>query len=284
MAMRTRRPSRATASGRLSSLIGAFSYSECMRKGVADSSIDLRTALVGFSLFLLIGATAAMFGPTIPTFRSTFHVTAAAAGLLLGGHFAGSVVGTLSPSFLPRRLRAPRVLTAASTLCFALGCLTISSAPAWPVPVVGAVVEGAGWGGLVIVFNALFASGFGRRSATMLTLLNAVYGIGAILGPASVGLLAAGGFRVPFLVVAAAALALLPFGLALPAEEAIPAPDEERQSPDSVMLGPLAAFVAAFFLYGGLEAGIGAWVPRHRVARALSVAAAAATTALFGTS
>lgn len=256
-----------------------------MRQDVATPSLPRLAALVGCALFLLIGATTAIFGPTIPSFRSTFHLTASAAGLLLSGHFAGSLLGTLSPSFLPRRFRAPRPLAGASTLCFALGCLAISSALTWPMAVAGAVVEGTGWGGLVIAFNALFATGFGPRSPTMLTLLNAVFGVGAMFGPAGVGLLAGGNFRLPFLTVAAAALVLLPLGLTLPREELVPAPLHARGTDSlAVLMRPLAWFMVAFFLYGGLEAGMGAWETTQLVATGSSVAAAATITALFWTS
>jgi fucose permease len=118
----------------------------------------------------------------------------------------------------------------------------------------------------------------------MLTLLNAVYGVGAILGPAGVGLLAAGGFRLPFLLVTGAALALLPLGLALSGDAPASAPAEYPTPAVSVFLRPLVVFMVAFFLYGGLEAGIGAWEPTHLVATGLSVAGAATITSLFWTS
>jgi fucose permease len=248
----------------------------------AAGSVSAQAAATGLALFVVIGATVAMFGPTIPAFRSTFHLTAAAAGLLLSGHFAGSLVGTLAPSILPHRYRGPRRVACAATLCFALGCLMIGAAPGWPVAVVGAAVEGAGWGGLVIAFNALFSSGFGAASATMLTLLNAVYGVGAILGPAGVALFAARSFRGPFLAAAVAALVLVPAGLALPREEALPVDDRvEGHGTGTVCHGLLATFMVAFFLYGGLEVGMGAWQTTHLVAIGFSVAAAATITSLF---
>lgn len=246
-------------------------------------SVSPRGAAAGFGLFMVIGATVAMFGPTIPAFRATFHLSAAAAGLLLSGHFAGSLLGTLSPGVLPQRWRGPRRVACSATLFFALGCLMIGAAPVWPVALGGAAVEGMGWGGLVIALNALFSSGFGAGSATMLTLLNAVYGIGAILGPAGVALFATGSFRGPFLTAAVAALLLLPAGLTLPREERFPAAGPaERAGP--VSRGLLAAFVAAFFLYGGLESGVGTWEATHLVTIGLSVTAAASLTSLFWTS
>jgi fucose permease len=50
------------------------------------------------------------------------------------------------------------------------------------------------------------------------------------------------------------------------------------------LLWPLAAFLVAFFLYGGLESGIGAWEPTQLVATGLSPSAAATVTSLFWTS
>jgi fucose permease len=247
-----------------------------------DSSVKRPAALAGFALFILIGATVAMFGPTIPAFRATFHISAAAAGLLISGHFAGSLVGTLGPGFLPQRFRTPRRVSLVSTLGFALGCLVIGTAPVFPAAVAGAVIEGAGWGGIVIALNTLFASGFGTRSPAMLTLLNALYGVGAIIGPVAVGVLAGGSFRGPYLTAAAIALLLLPACLTLPGRA------EERRDTGRASTGaalwPLAAFLVAFFLYGGLEGGIGAWEPTQLVATGLSPAAAATVTSLFWTS
>jgi len=70
-------------------------------------------------------------------------------------------------------------MTFISICLLAAGCLVIGAAPGWPVAAGAAVVEGAGWGTLVIIFNTLFASGFGARSAAVLTLLNAVFGLGS---------------------------------------------------------------------------------------------------------
>lgn len=230
---------------------------------------------------MLIGATAALYGPTIPAFRATFHITAATAGLLLSGHFAGSLAGTLGPSFLPARYRSPRLVATAGLLPFALGCALIAAAPTFPVAVGGALVEGAGWGALVIAFNSLFAAGYGERSTAMLTLLNATYGIGAIAAPAGVGLFTAGSFRPPFLAVAVLALLFLPLFRVLPgARPAIESGVRDAASLP-IRLPLLITFIAAFFLYGGLEGGIAAWEPTHLVAAGLSVSAAAGVTSLF---
>jgi FHS family glucose/mannose:H+ symporter-like MFS transporter len=261
---------------------GRIESNRIILQNTSTPNLSRGSGLAGFALFLLIGATAAMYGPTIPAFRSTFHVTAATAGLLLSGHFAGSLAGTLTPGLVARRFRAPRLVAAVSMVCFALGCLCIAAAPGWPVAVAGAVIEGAGWGGLVIVFNALFTSGFGSRSPAALTLLNALYGVGAIIGPAGVGLLAGGQFRGPFLTAAVAALVLLPVTLALPNSDLENrASGEAHVQPIANLPLLLAAFMAAFFLYGGLEGGISAWEATHLVATGLSAAAAATITSLF---
>jgi hypothetical protein len=63
----------------------------------AAGSVSAQAAATGLALFVVIGATVAMFGPTIPAFRSTFHLTAAAAGLLLSGP-ASCLIGTVGPA------------------------------------------------------------------------------------------------------------------------------------------------------------------------------------------
>jgi len=242
--------------------------------------LSRRSALTGFVLFVLIGVVASSFGPIVPSFRSTFHVSAATAGLLLSGHFAGAVLGVLSPVLVPARHQSPRLMTFISICLLAAGCLVIGAAPGWPVAAGAAVVEGAGWGTLVIIFNTLFASGFGARSAAVLTLLNAVFGLGSILGPASVGLIFQGNYRPPFITAGLIAFVLLPLAFTLPvAATSVPRAEKEVRSTGLPLL--LAFFMAAFFLLGGLEAGIGAWEPTHLIFTGLSAASAATVASFF---
>jgi MFS transporter, FHS family, glucose/mannose:H+ symporter len=230
---------------------------------------------------VLIGAAGASFGPILPSFRSTFGLSAAIGGLLLSGHYTGAVIGILSPNVLRGRMRSTRALAIGGTTVFAAGCLVIGVSPAPWTALLGAVIEGAGWGALVICFNSLFAAGFGERSPAMLTLLNATFGVGSIAGPAAVGLLFGGHFRPPFIAAALLAVLALTLTPALPGA-AIAAPDDAAPGLRIHGYAPaLALFVVLFFLLGGTEGGVSAWMATNLVATGMSVTRAATITSLF---
>src|SRR5206468_9227961 len=100
----------------------------------------------------------------------------------------------------------------------------------------------------------------------------------------AVGVLAGGSFRGPYLTAAAIALLLLPASLTLPGRDAEDEHLDDGRRSTGTAIWPLAAFLVAFFLYGGLEGGIGAWEPTQLVATGLSPAVAATVTSLFWTS
>jgi fucose permease len=243
--------------------------------------LSRRSAFTGYVLFALIGAVSASYGSIVASFRDTFHVSAATAALLLSGHFAGAVLGVLSPALIPLKYQAPRRTTAISMCLLAVGCLAVGAAPYWQVAVGGALLEGAGWGTLVIIFNTLFATGFGRRSASILLLLNALFGVGSIIGPASVGLILQGHYRPPYLTVAVLAITLLPLAYTLPNTTPSSAAGDEEVRLRTGIPRLLAVFAAAFFLMGGLEGGITAWEPTHLIYTGLSAASAATVASFF---
>ena len=92
----------------------------------------------------------------------------------------------------------------------ALGAGLFAISPQWPMALAASLITGFGSGGIDYGLNRLFATGFGRRSAAMLNLLNAHFGVGAVVGPALIG--AVGAARFPWLFggVATASLLLIP--------------------------------------------------------------------------
>ncbi|OMI37264.1 MFS transporter, partial [Streptomyces sparsogenes] len=163
--------------------------------------------------FILIGALQALYGPAIPAFRDEFGLTPSTAGLGLSAHFLGGVAGVLVFDRLFGRADAGRIgnrkLLGGSYLLMAVGAAGFALAPAWPAALAMALVAGLGFGGIDYGLNQLFAVGFGRRSTAMLNVLNAHFGIGAILGPALIGLVGADRYTAVFLGFAALTLPLL---------------------------------------------------------------------------
>ncbi|WP_329269286.1 MFS transporter [Streptomyces sp. NBC_01451] len=218
--------------------------------------------------FVLIGALQALYGPAIPAFRDEFGLSPSAAGLGLSAHFIGGVTGVLLFDRLYGRLGNRQIL-GVSYLLMAAGAAGFALAPNWPAALATALLAGLGFGGIDYGLNQLFAVGFGNRSTAMLNILNAHFGVGAILGPALIGVIGSEHYPAVFLGFA---LANLPLLLCLKGvRDRTPpsgtAAETEAGGGGSVLgrsLGSvLTAFVALYVLHIGIEAGVGGWEPTH---------------------
>lgn len=216
--------------------------------------------------FMLIGVLQALYGPAIPAFRAEFGLSPSAAGLGLSVHFVGGVAGVLLFDRLYGRIGNRRIL-GASYLLMAVGAAGFALAPNWPAALAMALLAGLGFGGIDYGLNQLFAVGFGHRSTAMLNILNAHFGIGAILGPALIGVVGAAHYPAVFLVFA---LANLPLLLCLRGvRDRAPQPSGTGGEPygGQVLVrslgSVLAVFVALYVLHVGIEAGVGGWEPTH---------------------
>jgi fucose permease len=148
------------------------------------------------------------------------------------------------------------------------------------VALAAAFLGGLGFGGIDYGLNQLFAVGFGKKSTAMLNVLNAHFGIGAVLGPAVVAWLGPDDYAYAFAgcAVLAAALALTTNGIRT--KEAAGVPSEAP----SVKLGPspiLIGFIALYILNVAVEAGIGGWEPTHLETVGYSATVAASATSVY---
>ncbi|MCC9307405.1 MFS transporter [Kitasatospora sp. RB6PN24] len=251
------------------------------RRPADDTRVFNRTAVVAScAAFVLIGALQAFYGPAIPGLRSKFALTPAAAGLALSAHFVGGVAGVLLFDRVYGRVSNRRVL-AASHLLMALGATGFALAPSWPPALGAALLAGLGFGGIDYGLNRLFAVGFGQRSTAMLNVLNAHFGIGAILGPALVGVVGAHRYPAVFLAFAVAclplALCLRGVGDTARAAEA-PGPVDVR---NRSLAAVLAVFVLLYVLHVGVEAGVGGWEPTHLETIGYATGLAATATSVY---
>ncbi|WP_307167722.1 MFS transporter [Streptomyces rishiriensis] len=254
---------------------------------------------------MLIGALQALYGPAIPALREDFGLSPSTAGLGLSAHFVGGVAGVLLFDRLYGRTGNRRIL-AASYLLMAVGAAGFAVAPNWPLALTAALLAGFGFGGIDYGLNQLFAVGFGHRSTAMLNVLNAHFGIGAILGPAVIGVVGAEHYPVVFLVFALANLPLLfclrgvrdsPPPLPQPQQKSQPSqPSQSSQSSQNPRLlvaggattpaaralwSVLAVFVTLYVLHVGIEAGVGGWEPTHLETVGHSAGVAATATSVY---
>ncbi|WP_406192674.1 MFS transporter [Kitasatospora sp. NBC_01560] len=254
----------------------------------SDRSFSTPAIVASCVGFVLIGALQSLYGPALPALRQDFGLSPSGAGLALSAHFVGGVTGVLAFDRAFGRI-GNRALLGTSYALMALGSVAFALSPSWPPALLGALVTGFGFGGIDYGLNQLFATGFGRRSPAMLNVLNAHFGIGAIAGPALIGLF--GADRYPSVFTAFAVLAAL---LLIPlrgVRDRTPtatggAPDDSdpavRTTGAARRTAPLlAVFVVLYVLHVAVEAGVGGWEPTHLEAVGYSTTLAASATSVY---
>ncbi|MFI8081508.1 MFS transporter [Kitasatospora sp. NPDC086009] len=237
--------------------------------------------------FVLIGALQSLYGPALPALRQEFGLSPSGAGLALSAHFIGGVTGVLAFDRAFGRI-GNRALLRASYALMALGSVAFAFSPSWPLALLGALVTGLGFGGLDYGLNQLFATGFGRRSPAMLNILNAHFGIGAIAGPALIGLLGADRYPAVFTGCAVLAAALL-IPLTGVRDRTTGTDHDPAEQTTDRSTGPrgrrtaalLTAFVVLYVLHVAVEAGVGGWEPTHLETVGYSAALAASATSVY---
>ncbi|MFI1707520.1 MFS transporter [Streptomyces griseoruber] len=232
--------------------------------------------------FALMGALQAFYGPAIPALRGEFDLSPSTAGLALSAHFVGGVAGVLLFDRLYGRIGNRRLL-GSSYLLMAAGAAGFALAPDWATALAAALLAGLGAGGVDYGLNQLFAVGFGNRSTAMLNILNAHFGVGAILGPALIGAVGADRYPAVFL---AFALVTLPLLLCLRGvrDHVPPHPGDTPDGPAPArraLRSVLAVFVALYVLHVGIEAGVGGWEPTHLETVGYGAGLAATATSVY---
>jgi FHS family glucose/mannose:H+ symporter-like MFS transporter len=251
----------------------------------------------------LAGAIDAAYGPLLRPVTHRFGVSLPVAGTLISINFAGALTGTVCA--LAGFSRAPRRPIAAFALgMLGLGCLAIAVARAWPALTIGVFLTGTGFGAADFSINQLGARTSARGRAARLTLLNAAFGAGAVLGPAAVGALGGRALSLGFAVAAAVAwlmaAGVLGISTAAPApgaadggpERAADGADRGTERAADTAGGPakrraarpyraVAVVALAYLLYVSCESGVAGWIPAHLVALGYSPRLATAATSGF---
>lgn len=132
----------------------------------------------GVATFVMMGAGQSLYGPALPAFSRIFSVNLAEAGVLVSAHWVGCFIG-VGFMYLKGALVTPRHALAG----MALGAAIVATLAGWWVTIAGAVVFGAGYGMSTAVFNPRVLRAFGTFGPSMLSMLNATFGVGAIAAP-----------------------------------------------------------------------------------------------------
>lgn len=220
---------------------------------------------MGFLAFFLFGLIQAGYGPLFPQLGREYAVNVTTVGAVSSLHFVGAAIGTvlLGPLLLALSLRSSLMVAG---IGLAAGLLGVAFAPTWATLLAGAGVSGLAFGMLSAGFNLAFAElGPGPSN-----LVNGLFGVGSVVSPLMMALLAQASHRPPF-VLMAVLTALLALGVRLlwPKPPALPPVEVPTDAPTPGLLAAptsrrvLALFGLCFFLYVGVEAGFGTWATTY---------------------
>jgi MFS transporter, FHS family, glucose/mannose:H+ symporter len=230
---------------------------------------------------MMIGVLTSFFGPLLPYLEIRFGVSRTTAGSVLGADFGGSLAG-VSWAIWGARGLAPRNRLLIALAAVIVGTSGVAAASQWWLVLTGVTVAGAGFGILDFSLNRLFAEVFDHGRGAMLNLLNALFGVGAVIGPLLVAALARHHLSWLFAGTAVTAFALAPLiarvGTISPATSTAP---ETALIPWRQLSRRAWLFTAAYVLYLGVEGGVSGWAPTHLKALGYSPTFADATTSAF---
>jgi fucose permease len=214
--------------------------------------------------FVSLGLPDGLLGVAWPSIRASFRLELDALGALLVAATTGYVASSFSSGHLLGRLNLGTVLAVSCGLT-AAALLGYASTPSWLAMLALGAVLGLGSGAIDAALNTYVASRHGPR---MLNWLHACFGAGAASGPLIMTAVLESGssWRRGYAIVGLAQLALagcfvLTFrswprtdGAGREAEKSRSATTASTLRVPGAWLG-----IAAFFVYSGVEASIGAW-------------------------
>lgn len=146
-----------------------------MGKFIKDNFLLFTASVLSF---ILMGGGQAMMGPALPEFRSLFGLSIAAASTIVTAQWVGALIGVIFLYFAPRR---DWLRPAFGLLTIGAGLMALS--PGWPLTIFGSFCFGAGYGATLALANSRLLAAFGSYGPSMISLVNALFGGGAILSP-----------------------------------------------------------------------------------------------------
>ena len=233
-----------------------------------------RAAFAGATtIFVVCGTTASLYGPLLVTFAHHFRVSLPAAGAVVSVHFVGALCGVPAAWAALKRYPARAVLTGALAT-MALGAAGAALARGFDELLAGVIVIGLGFGGMDLSLNSLLVRAPEVGRAHRLSVANAGYGIGSIVGPLLVIVARPAHYPLLFAAVGVAALLLTA------STGGVGAPRMARAHPSArhpQRRAALSVFVAAYILYVATESSAATWIaPQlHRVGYSQSTGAIA---------
>ena len=230
---------------------------------------------------IVFGMISSLFGPLLVTLAHRFNLSLPAAGVVLSVYFVGAFFGVPIGWFAMKRFTGAAVLSA-TLLITAVGACGVALSTKWPLFLASVLLLGLGFGGVDFSLISLLvrtrSSGRGRR----LSVTNAGYGLGAVIGPLLVVIVRPHNYRLLYVAIAIA-IVVLTFGnrgLIAP-----PLTVEHRRSELVVNRAQrrsiLGTFIVAYVLYVATETTTAGWIAPHLHRIGYSVSIGSIVTAGF---
>ena len=216
----------------------------------------------------VLGLIGPSWGPALVPARAAFHLTLLTAGTLFLVFGVARTVGATLSAVLSD-LAGRRALVVAYGAALFVGLAAVALAPGWSAVLAGACGIGFAFGAVSTEANAVAAVAGGAARGRDLSFINAVYSVGAALGPLVVGALLAAhlGWRLAFALWAVAAI--VPFwGLATVAGRMAQPAAPRAAPPPPVTADPSILLLAGMaFIYNGVGWTVGGWAATYLVGR-----------------
>ena len=211
------------------------------------------------STLLLFGAVSSLMGPLLVSFSHRFHISLPSAGAVLSVYFVGAFVGVPLGYLGVTRYRGHAVLVV-MMLVGALGAAVAALSRHWSELLVGIFVIGVSFGGVDFTLNTLLVRTDAQGRGHRLSVVNAGYGVGAVLGPVAIIIIHPSRFAWLFAAVAVIAVLVSLFYRRLYAP-----PMRSTLHPRSLVArgrrrSVLLSFVAAYVLYVCAESSASGWI------------------------
>lgn len=223
--------------------------------------------------FVLFGAASSLYGPLLISFAHHYQLSLPAAGTVVSVFFVGAFSGVPLGYLGVKRLTGSHALVTLM-LVAGLGALGAGLSHSWLEFLAGVFVFGLAFGGVDFSLNTLLVRTESARRGHRLSLANAGYGLGAVVGPVLIIVARPNNFPALFVAIGVSAVILSAFfgGITAPPRHVI----HHRTS----LLAPgrrrsiLMTFIAAYILYVAVETSASGWMaPQlHRVGYSQSVA------------
>jgi FHS family glucose/mannose:H+ symporter-like MFS transporter len=216
-----------------------------------------------FAGFVLTGVEITLTGPMMPQFIARWSLSDSQAGVLLAVEFSGSLAGVWLSSLITHYF-STRTSLVLGYLMIGGGLATVNTS-SMTVVLVALGALGIGYGLVVPPTNLAVAEIGGKRSASLVSLVNFAWGAGAVSCSPLVLLALKNGFLPQFLIFFAGFGGLLAFSFLFAKfpEAKHAATNSTTVAVTSVGLVTTLTLAALFFLYVGVEVSLGSWAAAY---------------------